>query len=351
MHHKLNKRVKFWEDAGANSAMLDAGHWMLDAEHGLAGVREVDIPAFRVTDLLALESLLLFLGDAHEDHLVATRVLLAQIIGDGVLAILLLEIHTGNILVADKCLYGFDKIGRDPTQESRGGNLVAEMPGQEVRQLTFGLQRRNVAVEIQAIEALNIEQNVFLEDFSNCWHNRPPFPAASYRIGGKRERAEMSYRNLTIWQESRGIVVDVHKMTLTKLPTFELYEEGSQIRRSIKSVKSNIVEGYGRRRYKQEYIRFLTFAQASCDETTVISFDLIGAAAPAYYAALVVQCLLIRLGHDDDGPFAAELRREVDDSPSRLYLDVSVPNASQNVKRQTCCSDASCFTATPWRGG
>jgi four helix bundle protein len=80
--------------------------------------------------------------------------------------------------------------------------------------------------------------------------------------------AEMSYRKLTIWQEARNVVVDVHKMTLTKLPTFELYEEGSQIRRSIKSVKSNIVEGYGRRRYKHEYIRFLTFAQASCDETT-----------------------------------------------------------------------------------
>jgi len=28
------------------------------------------------------------------------------------------------------------------------------------------------------------------------------------------------------------------------------------------------VEGYGRRRYKQEFIRFLTYAQASCDETT-----------------------------------------------------------------------------------
>lgn len=78
----------------------------------------------------------------------------------------------------------------------------------------------------------------------------------------------MSYRKLTIWQESRPLVVDVHNMTMTKLPAFELYEEGSQIRRSIKSVKSNIVEGYGRRRYKQEYIRFLTYAQASCDETT-----------------------------------------------------------------------------------
>jgi len=41
------------------------------------------------------------------------------------------------------------------------------------------------------------------------------------------------------------------------LPKFEMYEEGSQIRRSAKSVAANIVEGYGRRRYKQEFIRFL----------------------------------------------------------------------------------------------
>ena len=46
-----------------------------------------------------------------------------------------------------------------------------------------------------------------------------------------------------------------------------MYEEGSQIRRSEKSIRSNIVEGYGRRRYKQDFIRFLTYAHASCDET------------------------------------------------------------------------------------
>jgi four helix bundle protein len=79
---------------------------------------------------------------------------------------------------------------------------------------------------------------------------------------------EMSYKKLTIWQDARLLVIDIHKMTLNKLPQFELYEEGSQIRRSIKSVKSNIVEGYGRRRYKPEYIRFLTYSLASCDETT-----------------------------------------------------------------------------------
>jgi four helix bundle protein len=78
----------------------------------------------------------------------------------------------------------------------------------------------------------------------------------------------MSYRKLEIWQRARELVIDIHKMTLNKLPQFELYEEGSQIRRSIKSTRSTIVEGYGRRRYKQDYIRFLTYSLASCDETT-----------------------------------------------------------------------------------
>jgi four helix bundle protein len=77
----------------------------------------------------------------------------------------------------------------------------------------------------------------------------------------------MSYKNLEIWKLSREIVIGIHKMTLTEIPKFELYEEGSQIRRSSKSVKTNIVEGYGRREYKQDFIRFLTFSLASNDET------------------------------------------------------------------------------------
>ncbi|HZV34439.1 MAG TPA: four helix bundle protein [Verrucomicrobiae bacterium] len=77
----------------------------------------------------------------------------------------------------------------------------------------------------------------------------------------------MSYRNLEIWKLAAELTSDVHRMTLTKLPKFELYEEGSQIRRAMKSVRSNIVEGYRRRRYKPEFIRFLVYALASCDET------------------------------------------------------------------------------------
>jgi len=78
----------------------------------------------------------------------------------------------------------------------------------------------------------------------------------------------MSYRKLEIWQLARGLTIDIHRMTLEALPKFEMFEEGLQIRRSIKSVRSNIVEGYGRRSNKNEYIRFLIIAIASCDETT-----------------------------------------------------------------------------------
>jgi four helix bundle protein len=77
----------------------------------------------------------------------------------------------------------------------------------------------------------------------------------------------MSYRNLEVWQVARIVAVEVHRMTLTELPGFEMYEEGAQIRRSSKSIRSNIVEGYGRRRYKQEFIKHLVYALGSCDET------------------------------------------------------------------------------------
>jgi four helix bundle protein len=55
----------------------------------------------------------------------------------------------------------------------------------------------------------------------------------------------MSYKKLEIWQIANDLVVSIHRMTIEKLPKYEMYEEGSQIRRSIKSVKSSIVEGYG----------------------------------------------------------------------------------------------------------
>ena len=76
----------------------------------------------------------------------------------------------------------------------------------------------------------------------------------------------MSYRKLQIWVLAREVVIEIHEMTM-KLPKFEMYEEGSQIRKSSKTTKATIVEGYGRRRYKMDWIKFLVYALSSNDET------------------------------------------------------------------------------------
>jgi four helix bundle protein len=82
-----------------------------------------------------------------------------------------------------------------------------------------------------------------------------------------------SYKDLEIYKLAYSIAIRVHRSSL-KLPQFELYEQGTQIRRSSKSIKDTIVEGYGRRRYKVEFIRYLIFSQASCDEATNQAFTI-----------------------------------------------------------------------------
>ena len=75
-----------------------------------------------------------------------------------------------------------------------------------------------------------------------------------------------NYKDLEIFRISYELAVKAHRFSLT-LVQYELYEEGSQVRRSSKGITSCIVEGYGRRKYKAEFIKFLIYAHASCDET------------------------------------------------------------------------------------
>jgi len=82
-----------------------------------------------------------------------------------------------------------------------------------------------------------------------------------------------SYRDLEIYTESKRLAIAVHKMSLG-LPKFEMYEEGGQVRRSSKAITSLIVEGYGRRRYKADYIKYLVYALSECDET-IVHLDLL----------------------------------------------------------------------------
>ena len=87
------------------------------------------------------------------------------------------------------------------------------------------------------------------------------------QVTGHMLKRLQSYQDLEIYQLAKKLAVEIHRMTFEILPKSEMYEEGSQIRRSSKSVGANIVEGFGRKKYKAAYVQFLTFALASCDET------------------------------------------------------------------------------------
>jgi len=82
----------------------------------------------------------------------------------------------------------------------------------------------------------------------------------------KDSKDNRGYKKLKIYRLAHDLAIRIHTMTL-KLPKFEMFEEGSQIRRSSKSVSSNIIEGYVLRKYKQEYIHYLIRALASSAET------------------------------------------------------------------------------------
>ena len=77
-----------------------------------------------------------------------------------------------------------------------------------------------------------------------------------------------NFKSLEIYQLSFKLGLQIHKMTLS-LPYYEMLEQGRQIRKSSKSIYTNIAEGYGRRNYKRDYIKHLVYAHASCDETIV----------------------------------------------------------------------------------
>jgi len=75
-----------------------------------------------------------------------------------------------------------------------------------------------------------------------------------------------SYKDLEIYRLSYELAIKVHRISL-RLPKYEVFEEGNQIRKSSKGVTACIAEGYGRKRYKADLVKFLIYAHASCDET------------------------------------------------------------------------------------
>jgi len=74
------------------------------------------------------------------------------------------------------------------------------------------------------------------------------------------------HEKLEVYRIAHALGLRVHALTL-KLPKHEMYEEGSQTRRSSKSVSAQIVEGHALRQYKAEYLHYLGRSYGSAEET------------------------------------------------------------------------------------
>mgnify|MGYP001601261317 FL=1 len=70
-----------------------------------------------------------------------------------------------------------------------------------------------------------------------------------------------SYKDLTIWQKSMELVVEIYNLT-RQFPKTESYGLSSQMQRAAVSIPSNIAEGY-RRSHLPEYIQFLSIGYGS----------------------------------------------------------------------------------------
>ena len=72
--------------------------------------------------------------------------------------------------------------------------------------------------------------------------------------------------NLEVWKLSHQLTIDVYKLTQV-FPKSEQFGLVSQVRRSVSSIPTNIIEGQARQ-YKKEFIQFLGYAKGSAGEMT-----------------------------------------------------------------------------------
>jgi four helix bundle protein len=59
------------------------------------------------------------------------------------------------------------------------------------------------------------------------------------------------HEKLAIYRKAHELALQAHELSLA-LPSFERFEEGSQLRRAAKSVSAQVVEGHALRRCKAE---------------------------------------------------------------------------------------------------
>lgn len=75
-----------------------------------------------------------------------------------------------------------------------------------------------------------------------------------------------SFEDLECWKHARELRIFISKSIIPLLPEEEKFDLVSQIRRSSRSVGTNISEGFGRYHF-QENIQFCRMARGSLNET------------------------------------------------------------------------------------
>lgn len=101
--------------------------------------------------------------------------------------------------------------------------------------------------------------------------------------------------NLEVWKLAHQLTIAVYKITQT-FPKSEQFGIVSQVRRSVSSVPTNIIEGQARQ-YKKEFIPFLYIAKGSLEETNYhlyLSKDL-GYISEIEYQFLFELCTRIKM--------------------------------------------------------
>jgi len=82
-----------------------------------------------------------------------------------------------------------------------------------------------------------------------------------------------TFKDLIVYKLSYDLAMEIFELT-KKFPKEELYSLTDQIRRSSRSVPSNIREGFAKRRYENVFIKQLADAIGSSEETrTWIDFS------------------------------------------------------------------------------
>ena len=82
------------------------------------------------------------------------------------------------------------------------------------------------------------------------------------------KRPIRGYKDLRVYQRSMELLAPIHQLVLT-FPEYEKFALADQMRRASRSVLTNIVEGYSRRRSANDFKHFLGISMGSANEMVV----------------------------------------------------------------------------------